>query len=146
MISLSLAEQFPTLFFARKAQGWLDSIKKRGLNISEQLQERKILEIKVKPLLTYGGIGKMLGGFRIYLNDWNSVDDHVKTLGHEIGHTFHCVVHKLVVVSLFPDRPLVVFEDDVEKFCDTFSDQWLLINEHRAVKEFLNKMRFQTKN
>ncbi len=138
MKNLSLVDQFPNLDFARKAQGWLDSIEKRGLEIPKQLRERKILGVRFRTLFILGCIGETRGGFLISLSNACNEQEAIETLGHEIGHTFHCRVRHLSVVNLLPDREMMDF-DIVEEFCNAFSEKWLHINGSKAVIEFLTK-------
>src|SRR3989344_4853318 len=84
-----LSQKFPTLEFAKSADRWLKQAEKA--TIFQQLDNRKITNICILPLLCTAGLGikENTGKFCIYFNKYCKTEWAMGCIGHEIGHTFH---------------------------------------------------------
>lgn len=100
--------------------------------VHQQLKIQKIVMIERKPILYSGAMGlqdKMdpYSGFRILLNDTNTSEEDVESIGHELGHTFEvCYDGSYFTASkhdLFLVRP--EFLDISEGFARAFEKLWL---------------------
>lgn len=131
----SLKQQFPQLVFAKDADKWLQSYKRKEL--LEQLESRRITEVKTESLLSSGGmkIGED-GNFIVLLNDLETPEENAESLGHEMGHTFHQDITKNPPIdSLIPD-----LAELTEDFCRAFSKLWLNENDKRKIVIYCQKL------
>lgn len=131
-----LSKRFPELDFAIVADRWL--IYTKDWPIIDQLRDRKISEIRVTIIMAMGLLVPIRDcGFRVLL-DWDSsAKDHLETLGHEIGHTFHFNLAKNPPESFFEiNRGSNFYKNLIEPFCDAFSEKWIEINDLEKIKLF----------
>ena len=110
------------------------------LDIRAQLRQQRIWRIRWEPGHEFGGIqlysDPHLGiGFEIVLDVSGSLDDNVKTVVHEIGHTFEaCYFGNFFergLLKLFSFNSKEHFELS-EKFANTFEKKWLENAKNRA--------------
>lgn len=134
----SLAELFPALPFAASADKWLDD-HVSGITIREQLLSRSVRAIEFIPIISTAGVGFLEGNkeFIFYFNDYASPEWLPHALGHEIGHTFHYDLTKHPLHRTIPEMGKMDswLYDEVEQFCDEFSNRWL----SRVNVGFINK-------
>lgn len=134
-----LAQQFPTLTFARKADKWLASIKNKS--IEKQFAERRIVKIGFDFLSDGEGflsLAKDGDGIYIYINSESK--ERLQTLAHEIGHTFHLDLTKTPIENTIPDE-WEYHEENleyclIEDFAETFGEKWLAINGKEKIEEW----------
>ena len=151
-MEITLASQFPDLSFAKLADAWL--LKNKDTTILEQVESRRIVAIEFAKLDFGGDMGSDLrygGGISIRLRDSNTMEENIRDLGHEIGHTFHFNLE-----SKFPLPNMLVFfaaqfewlvlQEMVERFCDEFSRKWLAINGEEKVIQFCEELPFFAKD
>ncbi len=131
MLTYKMMEyKFPNLSFSKDADVFLQSIM-GGKNIVEQLLERRITNFEMKDLISSAGIFIADdGNFGIAFQITDTLLEKARSLGHEIGHTFH------FDLTSNPPRPMLnrreispEMFDIVEAFCDEFSLRWLEIND-----------------
>ena len=139
-MSQLLTSQFSGLFFARSADNWLANIKKR--NIAQQLLSRKIRYLEH----TFSAAGYLClhqNSFLVLLNPDMSYREKCLTLGHEIGHTFHCDLRGFSPQFLLQEEDDANFWNNViEPFCEAFGEKWLSIN---GVAKFVDFSRGESK-
>lgn len=115
-MKMNLVEKFPYFSFAFDADKFLENFK-NNQDIVFQLRSQRIYKVEFVPLISNGGLGiRENGDFFIFFNDLLSDDELAHTLGHELGHTFH-----FYTVATLPEEK----EEQIEKFCDMFSELWL---------------------
>ena len=145
-----LAEQFPSLDFAKKADEWLASIGSK--TIEKQLTERRVKTIFFKMLPRKPKKKRILGGL-IQIGDLFFIEinkryarETAKTLGHEIAHTFEDKRYfPFFGVSSADDFPKFIVDMVwalyrlIEQFCDKFAKRWLAINGRMKVHRFLKR-------
>lgn len=138
-----LAEQFPTLRFASKADEWLASLKDKS--IEQQFAERRIVEVKITWLFAIQGdvcLTEFKDGVIVRIH--SECREKFQTLGHEIGHTFHLDLENKVIKNILPNRWEYDFKDPeqhklyylVENFADMFGEKWLALNGEDKMKEW----------
>ena len=122
-MNISLVKEFTHFLFAPDADRFLQNFK-NSKDIVSQLNNRRIYTVKFEKLLiSSAGLYIESGSFVVVLNDLNTEEDMAISLGHEIGHTFHfdlSVTPPVVICGLSEQN-----EEEVEKFCDRFSELWL---------------------
>ncbi len=101
-----------------------------GLTVEEQFRKQSINRVHIRPLLIYGGtyveyVTKGVQEWIIVLNKYNSLEENIFTLAHELAHTFAYKKNGRIV-NVWRTK-CVALED----FCDLFATEWLQRNNNR---------------
>jgi len=130
---------FPEFEFAHDADLFLATIP--GISTVEQLLWRRIQVVEIMPLIvSSGGIGYTGdGNFFIALNDTNTEAESIRSLGHEVAHTFHFDLKK-TPPEQYPD--LDRQNPRVESFCHRFSKRWIRLNKHSELSALVHETRY----
>ena len=132
-MEIPLFQQFPELSFTKEADKWLELV--RNKTISEQLTERKIKYILLVRLKCKGILSVTNNDyFIIQINDNDSIEEKIITLGHEISHTFETEEYRQYGISCRWPEGLCEL---VEKFCDAFAEKWIVVNDKEKIELFL---------
>lgn len=150
---ISLSQRFPifandNIVFAKKADAWLERMKKTKATIFQQLDNRKINRICIIPCLCTAGLGikkgAYEGAFCAYFNTYCKLEWAFEALGHEIAHTFHFDLTKNPPLKTVDDQSnefMYDFDGEgdpqgflIEDFCDNFAKRWLTINTKEKVE------------
>lgn len=106
------------------------------LSVIEQLQHQRIVQIVKRPLLCYGALAltdcKM--GLVMFLSHEYEMGQWLKTVGHEVGHSFFFKKSGMHIVRACGHS------DAEEDFCEIFSEKWLSVgNNAHETEAFLEK-------
>ena len=137
-MNISLVKEFPHFLFASDADRFLQNFK-NNKDIVSQLNNRRIYKVKFEQLFSSSGLGiEEDGNFFVFLNDLLTEEEMANSLGHELGHTFHfdlSVMPPAVVCGLSEQN-----EEEVEKFCDMFSELWLeQVDKENVIRRIKNE-------
>lgn len=124
----TLAVLFPALPFAPEADRFLSRVPR--MKLLEQLQARRVGAVEFVEQLSAAGLSIMDDGrFLLSFNDLSTPEEDAESLGHELGHTFHYDLSsrppRLRIPP--PEAMSAVSFDLIERFCDAFSERWLLL-------------------
>lgn len=108
------------------------------ISVVEQLKNRMVVQIVKRPLLFYGAMAltDCKTGLVVFLSHRYEMDQWLKTMGHEIGHSFFFEKRGLRVVRTCRHS------DAEEDFCDIFSEKWLLCGNNASETEELLEKNF----
>ena len=136
----TLANQFPGLPFARRADEWLESIKEK--TIQEQLEERKIYSVTIWRNWKDSDGFCLCFGFGFFFILGKKAEKHDLTLGHEIGHTFEFDLAQDCNREIHTQDYLAGSAHDiVEDFCEAFAKRWVAANDKEAITLFLSQLK-----
>lgn len=107
-------------------------------SIVEQLQHQRIIQIVKRPLLCYGALmlTERKTGLVMFLSHKYEMDQWLKTVGHEIGHSFFFKKSDTHIVRA------CIRSDAEEYFCDIFSEKWLHAGNNAHETEALLEQNF----
>lgn len=130
---------FPEFAWVAGADDFHEELQSKRPTLIEQLRQRKIARTEVKPLLFPGGCRVEKERFIIVFDDQSTLQEKFKTLGHEIGHTFHYDLTSTKLILLCPEARISekVF-DRVEEFCKIFAERWLKLNSIDQIPEIID--------
>src|SRR3989344_2092480 len=113
-----------------------------GLSVIEQLKQQGIVQIIKRPLLCYGAMTVIDCQTKlvIFLLHEKGIDQWLKTMGHEIGHSFFYYKRGARIVRSCKKT------DAEETFCEVFSEKWLLQNNNSLGTENLLEPHFNNEN
>lgn len=108
------------------------------LSVIEQLRHRNIIQIIKCPLLCFGALTltDYKTGLVMFLSQKYEMDQWLKTVGHEIGHSFFFKKSGAHIVRACRCT------DTEEDFCDIFSEKWLSIDNNAHETEALLEKHF----
>jgi len=107
----------------------------RGKSLKKQLEERGIIMMHLRPLLTPGGLCLEINGFVVLINRRSSLAEMGITLGHEIGHTFGYDTTKRPPKRIWPS--IKKWIDEEEDFAEIFGRRWWEECNQGEIKKFL---------
>lgn len=138
MASLTLEALFPRLPFAREADRFLATTA-RSEPLYVQITGRRIYELRECALLiSVAGVCRMVGGgFFLQFSDLVDIEQKTRSFGHELAHTFGFDIRPRHPRRLLPRRIDDATADQVEDFCDAFSERWLALQNPQKVRELL---------
>lgn len=105
----------------------------KQLPVIEQMQHQNIVQIVKRPLLCYGALvlTDCKTGLVIFLSHEFEMEQWLKTMGHEIGHSFF---YKKIGTRIVRTCRRSYAE---ENFCEIFSEKWLSSNNNAHETEAL---------
>ena len=144
MNNRKLAELFPGIRFAKDADEYLTQIS--DVSINNQLQRRLIFTVREKSQFPLGLLcadSLRFRHFRVYLNINSPLEEKLKTLGHEIAHTFQYYRRRdTTLMSYWSKEKMNNMHNTLENFCDEFAEYWLEINGESKVADYYQRFIF----
>ncbi len=109
--------------------------------LEKQLQSRRIGDVLLRGYLkpTQAHLFPARNYFVVTLSASGPLEELARSLGHEMGHTFHYSLANDTLVSLYLGASWSR-DSEVEKFCDEFMCRWLRVADMQRACEFLSQL------